>query len=334
MPITHLPIIDISPSTDADTTHKQKIAAEIHSAAHEYGFFYLTGYQIPEQLIKDCFEAARVFFDLSPSVKSQIAIEKSPCHRGWYALGGEILDPVHQQEGDIKEGLKIGNDLPLTHPLVTKNIPLHGPNLWPQTDQDINAAEWKNTMQTTYEHFCATGLELMQYFAMALNLKADYFDCWLTPPQAEPMATLSPIRYPPLEPDDKKLSAGAHTDFGCLTLLAQDDNEGLEIAMPDGTWLSVPPIEKTLVVNIGDMLAFWSGGKYRSTLHRVQNRSGRPRQSLAFFYDPAYNTPLSNLTNNPNMNSAATSEADNEVKTALDHLLQKIGDSFSYQQNR
>jgi isopenicillin N synthase-like dioxygenase len=98
--------------------------------------------------------------------------------------------------------------------------------------------------------------------------------------------------------------------------------------MPDGTWLSVPPIENTLIVNIGDMLAFWSGGKYRSTLHKVSNRSGRTRHSLAFFYDPAYNTPLVNLRND----LAEQNEKGGVVQTALDHLLEKIGDSFSYQQ--
>ena len=332
MPNSTLPIIDISLSTGDYDAKKKKIASDIDNAACQYGFFYLTGYQIPEQLIADCFKAAEAFFDLTTAEKDKIAIENSPCHRGWYALGGEVLDPIHQQEGDIKEGLKIGNDLPLTHPLVTKGIPLHGPNQWPETDfktlPAMDSYLWKKTMLTTYKHFCETGLEVMQYFAMALNLKTDYFDYWLTRPQSETMSTLSPIRYPPLDQAETVLSAGAHTDFGCLTLLAQDDNEGLEIAMPDGTWLSVPPIENTLIVNIGDMLAFWSGGKYRSTLHKVSNRSGRTRHSLAFFYDPAYNTPLTNLTNS----LTEQNETGSEVKTALDHLLQKIGDSFSYQQ--
>lgn len=332
MPHSTLPIINISLSKGDQDAQKKKIASDIDNAACQYGFFYLTGYQIPEQLIADCFKAAEAFFDLPTTEKNKITIEKSPCHRGWYALGGEVLDPVHQREGDIKEGLKIGNDLPLNHPLVTNGIPLHGPNQWPQinfeTMPTMDSVLWQKTMLTTYEYFCQTGLEVMQYFAMALNLKTDYFDYWLTRPQSEPMATLSPIRYPALDQAETALSAGSHTDFGCLTLLAQDDNEGLEIAMPDGTWLSVPPIENTLIVNIGDMLAFWSGGKYRSTLHKVSNRSGRTRHSLAFFYDPAYNTPLVNLRND----LAEQNEKGGVVQTALDHLLEKIGDSFSYQQ--
>ena len=334
MPNSSLPIIDISLSEVSQDAQKKKIAADIDNAARQYGFFYLTGYQIPEHLIAECFQAATKFFDLPTDEKNKIAIENSQCHRGWYAIGCEVLDPVHQQEGDIKEGLKIGNDLPLTHPLVTNGTPLHGPNQWPEISSEtmpaMDSTLWKKTMLTTYDYFCETGLEVMRYFAIALNLETDYFDHWLTRPDSEPMATLSPIRYPALNHAENALSAGAHTDFGCLTLLAQDNNEGLEIAMPDGAWLSVPPIENTLIINIGDMLAFWSGGKYRSTLHKVNNRSGQTRHSLAFFYDPAYNTPLINLTDS----LSNSSETTNETKTALDHLLQKIGDSFSYQKNR
>lgn len=320
-----LPIIDISGCLADPGRDRREIAAEMDAAAREFGFFHLSGHAVSEQCLRDCFGAASAFFDLPERDKSLIAIENSPCHRGWYAIGGEVLDPVGQKEGDVKEGLKIGNDLPAAHPLVQAGIPLHGPNQWPE-----GLPDWKDVMQAGYEAFCLTGLELMRCFAVALELDARYFDRWLVRPESEPMATLSPIRYPPLPPGEERLSAAAHTDFGCLTLLAQDGREGLEIRLPDGGWLPVPPLRNTLVVNIGDMLALWSGGRYRSTRHRVRNRTGEIRQSLAFFYDPAYNAPIGSLTGRP----AGNPETGPQARTALDHLLEKIGESFDYHKNR
>lgn len=81
MPHSTLPIINISLSKGDQDAQKKKIASDIDNAACQYGFFYLTGYQIPEQLIADCFKAAEAFFDLPTTEKNQIAIEKSPCHQ-------------------------------------------------------------------------------------------------------------------------------------------------------------------------------------------------------------------------------------------------------------
>ena len=104
-----------------------------------------------------------------------------------------------------------------------------------------------------------------------------------------PMATLSPIRYPPVQRAHEKklpLGAGAHTDFGCLTLLPQRDEAGLEIELPDGEWLSVPCAPDHVTVNIGDMMARWTNNLYASTRHRVINKGDGLRHSMAFFFDP------------------------------------------------
>ena len=80
---------------------------------------------------------------------------------------------------------------------------------------------------------------------------------------------------------------GEHTDYGLLTLLAQDDSGGLQVAAPEG-WIDAPPIPGTLVCNIGDMLDHLTGGWYRSTPHRVRNLSGHGRLSFPFFLDPGF----------------------------------------------
>jgi isopenicillin N synthase-like dioxygenase len=163
----------------------------------------------------------------------------------------------------------------------------------------------------------------MQGFALSLGLADDYFAQYLS----LPMATLGPLYYPP-RGDEAGLSAGAHTDFGCLTLLAQQEIEGLEVLSKQGDWQVVPVRDDALVVNIGDMLARWTNDLYASTQHRVVNRSDKPRYSMAFFFDP---DPDADLTPLPGcLASGATPHY--SPATCLSHLLQKIEESFAYRQ--
>ena len=126
------------------------------------------------------------------------------------------------------------------------------------------------------------------------------------------------------------LGAGAHTDFGCLTLLLQCDEAGLEVRSPHGEWMAIPASREHLVVNIGDMMARWTNDRYASTRHRVVNRSGKTRHSMAYFFDPDATADLSPLPN-------CLREGEGrhyEDATALEHLLMKIEQSFEYRQER
>ena len=129
-----LPSIDFSGFTDAlpDDARRSTIAAQIGAACRDNGFFTLTGHGIDEALIGDAFAMAQNFFDLPEDKKQDIAIERSPCHRGWFAQGGEALDKASQPQGDLKEGLKIGRHLGPDHRRVKAALPLHGANQYPQ----------------------------------------------------------------------------------------------------------------------------------------------------------------------------------------------------------
>src|SRR5262249_51657125 len=132
------------------------------------------------------------------------------------------------------------------------------------------------------------GHRLLRGVSRALALDDDWFDRHLT---ASPTILFRIFRYPPLPPDARNWSVGEHTDYGLLTILAQDAHGGLEVRGPDG-WVAAPPVPDAFVVNLGDMLERMTGGRYRSTPHRVRNTGGADRLSMPLFLDPAWDADV------------------------------------------
>jgi isopenicillin N synthase-like dioxygenase len=317
-----IPIIDIGPFLHGDAPARLAVAETIGAAARKIGFFYIVNHGVEAALVEAVYAEAKRFFALPEAVKAGIAIEKSACHRGWFMVGGENLDPSKQKKaGDLKEGVKIGRDLGPDHPLVQVGTPLHGPNQWPE-----GLPGWRETMQQYYEAMERLGREMLHAFALALDIPETYFDGWLE----APMTTLGPLHYPPQEGHitEAQLGAGAHTDYGCLTMLAQDDAGGLQVRGKDGTWIDAPPVPGSFVVNIGDMMERWTNGVFTSTLHRVINVSGRERYSLPYFFDPDFSAPVVCLE------SCLGDGAKYAPTTAGAHLLEMINASFSYHKGK
>ncbi|MEM7223810.1 MAG: 2-oxoglutarate and iron-dependent oxygenase domain-containing protein [Pseudomonadota bacterium] len=320
LPLEEIPVIDLAPFLGGTVDHRQEVAQEIGRACRHIGFFYVIHHGVPQALIDETFAQAKRFFDLPDALKQEISIERSAAHRGYFSLGGENLDPAKQTEtGDFKEGLKIGRDLPLDHPLVQAGTPLHGPNLWP-----ADLPGWRETIERCYGALSGLGFELMRGFALALELPGDFFDDKLT----EPMATLGPLHYPPHQGpvSERRLGAGAHTDFGCLTILSQDPVGGLQVMNAAGQWIDAPFIPGSFVVNIGDMMARWTNDIFASTRHRVINLSGSDRYSMPFFYDPNFEAEVACLE--------TCQSADRPPRypptTGGQHLLDMINATFDY----
>jgi isopenicillin N synthase-like dioxygenase len=317
VPISQIPMIDLAPFLRGTAAQRAEVARRIGDACRNIGFFYIINHGVPETLIAETFAESKRFFALPPETKAEVAIERSACHRGYFSTGGENLDPAKQRTtGDLKEGYKIGRDLGPDHPLVRANTPLHGPNQWP------DLPGWREIMTAYYDAMEALGREMLHAFALSLNIPEKNFDGWLT----APMTTLGPLHYPPQRGHitEAQLGAGAHTDYGCLTLLAQDDAGGLQVRNGAGQWLDAPPLPGSFVVNIGDMMERWTNGVFTSTPHRVINISGRERYSLPFFFDPDFYTPVSCLE------TCLGDGPKFPPTTAGQHLLDKINASFTY----
>ena len=217
--------------------------------------------------------------------------------RGSRALGAELTSG----RPDRKEGLYIGTELPSDDPRVLAQLPLHGPNLFPDHPDGLGPAaiDWMEAV-TEVGHAIMSGL------AIALGLDPHWFATHLT---ADPTVLFRIFRYPPdTRPPDGPAPAtdadahpnaatppawgvAEHTDYGLLTLLAQDDNGGLEVRVADG-WVKVPAEPGVMVCNLGDMLEAITAGRYRSTLHRVRNTSGRSRLSFPLFFDPSWDAQV------------------------------------------
>lgn len=320
--LDEIPVIDVSAFLHGDAAARAAVAQKIGDACRNIGFFYVINHGVPEALVANVYAQSKRFFALPAAQKAEIAIENSACHRGYFQLGGENLDPARQKAaGDLKEGVKIGRDLPATHKLVTAGTPLHGPNQWP-----ANLPGWREVMEDYYAAMEFLGRELLHAFALALGIQEAYFDGWLD----APMTTLGPLHYPPQRGHitEAQIGAGAHTDYGCLTILAQDDAGGLQVRNAAGIFIDAPPIPGTFVVNIGDMMERWTNGVFTSTLHRVINISGRERYSIPFFFDPDFHAPVECLK------TCLGDGAKFPPTTAGQHLLDMINASFSYHKEK
>jgi isopenicillin N synthase-like dioxygenase len=275
-----LPVIDMAPLLRrGDAAGRASVAKEIEAACRASGFFYVTGHGVTDAILRDLDAASRKFFDLPEDVKLRIPMAQGGrAWRGFFPLGGELTSG----RPDGKEGLYFGSELPADHPRVQTGWPLHGANLWPAEVPELRPAVEAYMAATT-----RAAHHLLEGVALSLGLADDYFETHYT---ADPTLLFRIFHYPPTPPASdggENWGVGEHSDYGLLTLLAQDDHGGLQVKTPGG-WIAAPPIPGTLVCNIGDMLDRLTGGWYLSTPHRVRNDSGEERLSFPLFFDPDF----------------------------------------------
>lgn len=249
----------------------------------DQGFFLLKNHPVPAPLVSDMFAQSDAFFALPEDQKAQLSISSNPHNRGWAAMGSESLDETSGQI-DQKQAFNVGLDLAPDDPAILRGDPFRGVNLWPDLD---------GFRDTTLDYFNACldlGVAIHKAFANDLGLSTDYFDQHFD----APMATLRLLSYPAGSGLEGEIGAGAHTDYGAITLLMTDGVSGLQVKPRGKDWVSVPHEAGAFVVNIGDCLMRWTNKIYCSTPHRVLPPP-RPRKSIAFFLDPNPESMISAL---------------------------------------
>jgi isopenicillin N synthase-like dioxygenase len=277
-----VPVIDIGPLVNG-RGDIASTARAIDASCREAGFFYVVGHDVDPQLQGRLEDLSRQFFALADSEKAEIAMTRGgPAWRGWFPVGGELTSSVP----DVKEGIYFGAELPADHPAVTTHTPLHGSNLFPRRPPEL-----RDTVLAYMDAMTRLGQAVLAGAALGLGLERTWFLDHLT---TDPLTLFRIFHYPPTIPQDERWGVGEHTDYGLLTILAQDANRGLQVRSPAG-WIDAEPLPGSFVCNLGDMLERLTGGLYRSTPHRVRNASGADRLSFPFFLDPSWDAVVDRL---------------------------------------
>lgn len=300
-------IIDFARFESGNEQERALVAREVHRAAAEVGFMYVKNLAIDKLIVKEAFRSSAVFFSLSSERKSECYYRPELNH-GYQAVGEQRLDS--RIAADLKETFTM-RDVPGNADFL---------ELWP-------SAEFTKTAESMFKTCLEGANQVMEAFAIALHLPTDFF----RKTHLGENVALRYLHYPVVDNslDAERMGAGAHTDFGTITLLFQDDVGGLEVLGADDVWHPVPYIKDTIVVNTGDLMARWTNTKYRSTPHRVQPmNSQHDRYSIAFFVDPDSATPVHVLPSchsieNPSKFSGTTAGAHIAEKIAESHHLNR-----------
>ena len=283
---TSIPVIDIAPLFSDDGAAKRRVAAEMADAAGNVGFLYVTGHNIPREMIATLETRAAEFFARPLDEKMKLYIGNSRAHRGYVPTGEEgFYDGTDPAKIDKKEAFDLSIELPDDDPDHVLGYRMLGPNQWPD-----DLPEMQRDVYAYYEAAMALGHKLFEGFALALGLAEDHFEQWLTKPPSQ----LRLVHYPA---DPARAIAewgiGAHTDYECFTIL-HVTAPGLQVMNASGDWIDAPPVENAFVINIGDMLEAMTNGRFIATPHRVRNVPNE-RFSFPLFCSLDYDTLIEPL---------------------------------------
>lgn len=307
---TALPVIDISrfrdPGTDRDA-----FLAELRSAAHEVGFFYVTGHGVPASVRDEILDAARAFFVLPEERRLEIENLNSPQFRGYTRTGTEYT----AGGTDWREQIDIGPEreaIP-TGPEAPDYLRLVGPNQWPSA-----LPELRDIVLRWQAEALRVSREVLRALAAALGQDERYFDEWF---DDEAAVHVKIVHYPPRPAEGADQGVGAHKDYGYLALVQQDEVGGLQVQREDGGWIDAVPVADAFVFNIGEMLEIATQGYLKATRHRVVSpRAGVDRYSVPFFLGPRLDAVVTPLRLPPELaarSRGVTDDPDNPLPAAF-----------------
>ena len=269
---------------DPETLEAQEVVDSVRRACTTSGFFQVSGPGLLERQQRDLFRALQNFFTLSLQEKNKVDIRTTIGRRGYDALASQSCHA--DALPDLKEGFFIGQDVPLDDPNVQARRFFMGPNVWPDASV-LAPQDFRAPVEAYFHAVHSLALKVLDLVVRILPYGAGIFDEFTA---GQTVAVLRMLRY--LE-GPKQLGAGAHTDFGAISLLLQDEQPGLEFLDPKtNEFVAVNPTPNALVFNAGDTLSVWTGGEFKSSVHRVVNKAPMDRYSAAFYYDGSLDCPL------------------------------------------
>jgi len=280
--VHEIPVIDVAPLLAPGSGAQQglgRVADAMLEASQRIGFFYIRNHGVAPEVLQAAAAQSLAFF--RRPAQEKLAVRVSPKHRGFIPVGEAKM--YSSARPDLKESFVWGLDVNADDPDVAAGRTLLAPNRWPAFQPELRGA-----LNRCFDDCHRIAWQLMRAFAVALRIPDDYFVRSI----GRPVSRGTAVYYPPQEPErgDDQFGVAPHTDFGCLTFVHQANVGGLEVFGRSQEWVLAHRIEGTFVVNVGDLLARWTNDRFRSTPHRVVNRSGEERLSIAMFVDPDHDT--------------------------------------------
>ncbi|XP_055805398.1 probable 2-oxoglutarate-dependent dioxygenase At3g50210 [Solanum dulcamara] len=291
-----IPFIDLSPLLEkwdhpniAQDEGVAQVVRQLDQACRDAGFFYVKGHGIPVSLMDEIKSITREYFHQPYEEKIKIKLSAATGYRGYQRIGENITKGIP----DIHEAIDCYREV--KHGMYGDlGDVMQGTNMWPS-----NPPNFKQLMEEYIDRCTDLSRKIMRGIALALGGSVDEMEGEIG---GDPFWVFRIIGYPAAsisnghDKADNDVGCGAHTDYGLLTLVNQDDNiVALQVRNKSGEWISAPPIPGTFVCNIGDMLKILSNGIYESTLHRVINNSPNYRVCVAYFYEPNFNASVEPL---------------------------------------
>lgn len=317
-----IPILDIEPALCGDEADAEHIAKIVGDTCEEVGFLVITGHQIPQAAIDAIYGASLDFFHLPTEEKMRWVPPVAGVYRGYtppaasaLAASSDVVTPP-----DLCELFTVNRfDDPMLADRAGRRPGLDEffwPNIWPDRPPGFKAA-----FEGYYQQMEWLALELMGLFALALGLPRRWFDHYFD----DHITNLTANYYAPqpVSPVEGQLRRGAHSDWGSLTILYQDDAPGgLEILTRPGEWVAAPFVSGSFVINLGDLMAFWTNGRWVSNVHRVVNptrdRANTERLSIPFFHQPSFDAVITTIP------SCASADGVSQQTTSGEWILDKM----------
>ena len=274
-----IPLLDIGPYLANQPGARAALAREIEKTCRDTGFLVIANHGIDQALIDATFAAASSFFDLAEEQKR--ALKVGDLNIGYLPHGAQIVrtSKVHvNTQPNLSESFYIVNDLSPDDPRIVSGDPLYGLNKWPPGMAAFKAATlaYMNALRPLAER-------MVSVIGTSLGLADDYFIGEFK----EPTTTLRLIRYPSQDnAADNQFGFAPHIDTNFLTLLARSALPGLEVRTAQGEWIRPPHVERTFVVNTGEMMGRYSNDRYLPTPHRVVNDNNALRHAIPYFFGP------------------------------------------------